>query len=231
LGIRVVKEWELSNFYMVNHTTNYNKIPASERKRMIFTSHSKIYDIEKFPLDNVVKVGISEEIGENVIRQPIDLERFIRRPINRKLTTILYLSHPAYGEGIEFMKKACAGYNLITVNRPTHNIEKLIYQADLVISVGRGALEALACGRNVILADHRKGQTKTVVGGGMLTEKNFKSFYSTNFTGRGQLVEFTEDTLRKEFQKYDPDRKIDVSEFDANRIVRQYEELLGGLEK
>ena len=70
--------------------------------------------------------------------------------------------------------------------------------------MARGALEAMACGKNVIYGDHRSGWMNQFKSIGMLTKDNFDEFK------RGRAVDnlkaFSIEDLRNEFKKYDPDR-------------------------
>jgi len=233
LGIKCVDKFEEADRYFINHLPCFAMLPKG-LKNVVYTSHSKIYDEERFP-ENVKRVAVSKEIadfyggGIEVINQPVDFERFKRKPVNDKLTNILYLSHPDYSCALPVIREACEGYNLITLDKPVFEIENLIYQADLVITIGRGCYESLACGRNVISADYRAGWMDGVKGGGMITEGNFEYLLETNLSGRGAPIEFAVDSLRKELEKYDSKRVIDMGRFDSEKISLKYEQISGSV--
>ena len=181
LDCEVITEYKGSyDLAIVNHL--YDKLPKDLFK--IFTSHSLIYDIEKFP-DCKYKVGVTEAVarGNPVIRNGIDCERFKPTSVNLELKNILYLSNTNYAGGLDFIKEACQGYNLTYLKENRFDIENLIDNADLVISLGRGALEAMACGKNVIYGDLRKDFMTEFSGGGMITPKTYEDFK----TGKWQI--------------------------------------------
>lgn len=222
------------NLALVNHLNCYSTVPKSVFR--IFTSHSAWIDIEQFPSDADVCVGVSEETAKGnypVIRNGINCEEFNSfLPINRTLKRVLYLSHPHYGGASrEILREACKDVELLTINEQEFNMPSLINKADLVIGFGRGLLEAMACGRNVISADHRPYYMKNFCGGGSVDESNFDGLKVDNFTGRtkGQIV-FDADRLGKEFEKYDPERgqwlrlKV-LEEFNIKKTARQYLDL------
>ena len=84
---------------------------------------------------------------------------------------------------------------------PIFSIENKIHKADLVFSLGRGVYEAMACGRNVIVSDHRPYQMP--YSDGFLTPHNFFDFHENNCSGRKMLIETTEEFLINEMEKYD----------------------------
>lgn len=218
------------DFAICNHLDTYIKLPADLFK--IYTSHSCFVPLEQFPDTANVRVGVTEEIGgELIIPNGIDTDRFHYEPINEKLTTILYLSSPLYQGGKQFMRNALGDkYNLITIERETKNVEDLIYKADLVIGFGRGILEAMSCGRNVISADYRITYMDGVYGGGMVTEENFDKLAQNNFTGRPKSIQFTIPKFLKEVKKYDADRGKFLSdkikeEYNIQKTAQQYVEL------
>lgn len=185
---------------LVNHVTTYDLVHCPK----IFTSHSTIHEIERPPCKKFV--GVNERIaqGNTVIRNGIDCKRFKPTKVNKKLENILYLSNPAYSGGRPFMEEACKGYNLITLDEQVFDIEKYIDKADLVISMARGALEAMACGKNVIYGDFRRDWMKAFKSKGMITKENFDVFktgYATTTMKR-----MTPADLREEFKKYDSKR-------------------------
>ncbi len=209
---------------IVNHKTLYDKLPKDLFK--IFTSHSLIYEICDFP-DCEYKVGITEVVarGNRVIRNGIDCERFKPTKINKELKNILYLSNTDYAGGLDFIKEACEGYNLVWIEENRFDIEKLIEKADLVISLGRGALEAMACGKNVIYGDLRKNYMKNFTGGGMITPETYEDFK----TGKWQISgkEFTIRELKNELEKYNPEfgefnRQMILKDYDITKTAQQY---------
>jgi len=219
------------DFAIVNHTPCFNRIPESVFR--IFTSHSKVVDIEFFPVGADANVAVSEEIAKGkypVIRNGINCAEFYpRKPINKTLKKVLYLSSPNYGGAAkEIIKKACKGLEVIVIDVHVSNIIKLISEVDLVISFGRGALEAMACGRNVISADYRPYYMDKFCGGGIINQESFDDLKKDNFTGRlkGQQA-FTSETFQIELEKYDAElggwlRERILDEFNVEKTAQQY---------
>lgn len=191
---------------------------------MIATKHSIIPNYpSEYPDRPCIKVAPHEEIEgwEHIIRQCIDLERFKPTPVNQKPKNILYFGNPNYLEMADFVKEAFSGYNFFCLDRPMFEVENVIKLADIVVTTARGAYEALAMGKNVIIADKRPYK-KEFSGSGMITKDNFEHLLKANLSGRNDQKEFTLESLRAEVDKYDPTRKIDMSRFDANLIANEY---------
>lgn len=208
---------------IVNHKDCWDKI--SDNIFKIFTSHSKFIDIEQPPENAKYVVGVNEYINKNVIRNGIDCERFKPTKINKELKNILYLSNPAYAEGKDIMSEACEGYNLITLDEERFDIENLINQADLVVSLGRGALESMACGKNVIYGDFRKGWMDCFKGGGLVMPNNYNDFKIGGW--HKDRKEMGVKDLRNEFKKYDYrygefNKKMILKDFNIRKIAQQY---------
>lgn len=225
-------------FAFVNHSDCHEKVP--ENIPTIFTSHG-LSDIEHPARMVNCHVAVSEEIAakhgaDTIIRNGVDCHRFRpRTPAKKKLETVLYLSHPHYKSAQNIVREACSKYGVrfLQVEHEMFHIERLILQADLVIGFGRGLLESMACGRNVLSADWREYYMDGFEGGGMVTPDNFDTLKQDNFTGRmsGQ-IEFDADSLCAEFEKYDSERgewlrERVLDEFNIEKTVQEYL-MLGG---
>ena len=221
---------------LCNHTTTFYNLKLRGLKApIIFTSHSFFIDIEQPPAEAYEVVSVTEEIGKGkIIRNGIDVLKFdCKKPINKKLTNILYLTHPWNKEGNELVIEACKEYNLTLITTEIIEMDTLINENDLVITLGRGILESLACGRNVISGDHRHGWMTGFVGGGMITEDNFDDLKTHALSGRNKPIYFTAETLKKELLKYDPARNLRnkmVSEYNIMRQAQKYVELIKAYE-
>ena len=226
LGVKVITEYEGTyDFAIVNHTNTIYKLPPELYK--IFTSHSLIIPIENFPKEADYRVGVTEAIAKEnqVIRNGIDCERFKPTKVNDELKNIFYLSNPGYADALDFLKDACQDYNLTWIKEDTFHIDEMINEADLVISLGRGALESMACGKNVIYADHRKYWMDDFRGGGLITPENYKDFK----TGEWQIdrQKITKAQLHEQFRKYNPslgkfNRKMILEDFNIKKTAQEY---------
>ena len=95
------------------------------------------------------------------------------------------------------------GVDVIRLNKyqdKIWNIADEINKADLVVSLGRGCLEAMACGRPVVIFDKRRYMDQ--MGDGYLTSENFGMFIKNNCSGRYSKKTMTVDNLVEEFKKY-----------------------------
>ncbi len=153
-------------------------------------------------------VGISEEVTDHItekyefssavhpsairlIRNGVDLERFkSMRPINPQLLRVLSLCH---GEKVnKLLTVACKSVaaELRIVNKfksQIWEIEREIDWADMVVSLGRGAIEAMAMGRSVLIADSRTYMDKDIIltDGVLWTKDEIVKSGKCNYSGRG----------------------------------------------
>lgn len=222
---------------LANHTSTLEYLKPEWPT--IFTSHSYFLDLEKFPEDrNVIKVAVTEEIRDGredvtVIPNGIDISQFcvMNRP-NDKLGTVLYLGNHNNMAALPTIRQACdkLGVDLKIILGNERNIAEIMNQCDLVITLGRGLLEAMACGRNVISGDYRSWMS-SFQGGGMITPENFEHLRTHAFSGRNDPIEFDVDRLAQEMALYAPQiglelRKLIVRDFDAFVTTNQYLSLL-----
>ncbi|MFN8060731.1 MAG: glycosyltransferase family 2 protein [Vicinamibacterales bacterium] len=90
----------------------------------------------------------------------------------------------------------------------------LMNDADIVFSLGRGAVEAMCCGRVPVVFDYRGGD-------GLLTPETFAHSRRANFSGRGYRREFDVASLRDELRRYRPEhgealRALARADFDVH---------------
>jgi len=135
-------------------------------------------------------VSVSKEVKEanlklgfrsDVIFNGIDLGRFLPvKPIREKLRNVLMISNH-YPGTVNVVAEACdilkLDFRHIGSTHWKLNVEDYINEADLVVSLGRGAYEAMACGRNVIIYDYRGGD-------GFVTPASVPVFRHCNCSGR-----------------------------------------------
>lgn len=225
-GIRVVdedpKEYDLA---IVNHAPFWEKV----KEPKIFTSHSKIFDVEQPPIGSKW-VGVNEYIAGNnpVIRNGVDLERFYNTEINETCQNILLLSNPFYSQGKEFVKNTLKGYNIITIDKELFEIEEKIAQADIVITYQRGAIESMAMGKNVIYADWREYDT-CLKGYDIITEDNYELFKTGQM--RQNLKQISAQELQEMVKKYNPKRNLRhliEKDFNIKLTAKQYLNALQG---
>jgi len=193
-------------------------------------SHGRIGD-EVFLEGADRYVAVSEEvrtsnrfdsgIDSEVIGQPIEIRPI--RPPGQTLRRILVIRR---GE-VDYDPFAfLAGEYDLRYSDPERPIEDQIAEADLVIALGRGALEAMAQGKPVIVADNRK-YMGGAYGDGYLTEAVLHESARCNFSGRRFSIPVTREWLRKELAQYDPGDSERLHHYvsahhEAHRIVKHY---------
>ncbi len=179
-------------------------------------------------------IAISEEVKNHlqkkgieapVILNGIDCRRFniTRRP-GKKLKVIASLAQS--NEANEIIAEAAAQVDakVIVLNKYTDKIwevEKEINKADLVISLGRGCYEGMACGRPVVVFDKRRYQPQ--LGDGYVTPQNFPEMVSHNCSGRWKEWHMNVDDLVNELQKYSASDSRAMREIAVSQLNIQYQ--------
>lgn len=204
----------------------------------IFVSNGVI-PANEYPVEGADRyISVSEEVKNNLntlgydsilIRNGVDCERFkSTRPINKKLKNVLILSNKQspYDKEFQAVDEACRRMKLhliacgLKFGTPMWETEEFINMADLVISLGRGTYEGMACGRNVIVGDYQGLD-------GFLDEKTYLESRKHNCSGRRFIYEFTLDNIIGEFKKYninqgEKNRKLALENHDIKNIVKSY---------
>jgi len=186
---------------------------------MIFMAHGVLPELEQAPsIDlNISKyIAVSEEVAENlksknqipkekieIIRNFVDTEKFrSKNNVNEKLRNLLVISNHYVQEVKEIVEKVAKELDLrvehigLPENSVT-NVENYINNSDMVITLGRGALEAMSCERNLIVYDMHGGD-------GFVNEENFFEIRKNNFSGRKYKKQYSVESFRNELLKYNP---------------------------
>lgn len=220
---------------LINHTTCLEALKDAKGKK-IFTSHG-IYPAIEQPQEGAdAYVAISEEVQKNmkekgfeaeVIRNGIDCDRFKpKKKINKTPKRVLCMCQGE--EAKNNVKKACEelGLEYDDTFERVWNVEDKINAADIVITLGRGAYEAMACGRAVIIYDSRPySPFKTA--DGIVTRSNAKKLATHNFSGRTNKLNWLVGEIKREIKKYKPvmgedNRKIALASFNVKKQVEKY---------
>lgn len=174
--------------------------------------------------EEVVKAAKAHGFHPVVVRNGINCERFVpRTPLRKKLTKVALITHHFPGV-VNIIKAACQCSNIefIHVGHPKWelNIEDYINSVDLVISLGRGIYEAMACGRNCIVYDYNGAD-------GFVTPDTLPNMQWYNCSGRLAQQEWTPEQLAEEFLKYDPKlgselRQIALHEYNIRNVIENH---------
>ena len=133
---------------LVNHNSCAD-VARKAAKYTIFTSHG-IYPRWEIPaarMDYYVAVNgsVSRKYQiPHIIKNPIDTELF--KPASTIGTS---------PERILALTSVRPPFRTLQLTRNNYNSPQIMNQADVVISLGRGAFEAMSCGRAVIIWDNR----------------------------------------------------------------------------
>jgi hypothetical protein len=197
--------------------------------RKLYVSHGLIPD-ENFPLGADRYISISEEvrrhnlklsgIDSEVIGQPIMI-RPRTRPADEVRRILVIRGHAPDPDPFAFL----AGEYDLRISDPGTPIEDQIEWADLVIALGRGALEAMAQGRPVIVADCR--HYIGAYGDGYVQWENVREMAKCNFSGRRYWVPLTHEWIQAQVDKYNPIDSMILHKYaahnhDARKIAARY---------
>lgn len=226
-GIRVLGEEELaeaakSEKFDVAHAHHVTTAPVIARLfpglPIVYLSHGPTEPMERVPsgVPLAALCAVSEEVegvlrsagaqGEiSVMRNCADLKRFTMwRPPSKRLERVLVLSNHFVGHRFNLVMSACAALGPMSAKLVGAEVgavwetEREINEADLVVTIGRGVVEAMACARPVVVFDHFGLD-------GIVTPENVKELRAVNFSGRVRRHDPVVADLVEEFRKYDRD--------------------------
>lgn len=200
----------------INHTSTIKKVLDSKiDSNFIFQiCHGTVPSLEQ-PFGKPIKkyISISEEVSNHLVTKGfssdiivngINTDRFAPTFVNKKVKNILSLSQSERFN--HFLSKICLKNDWVfkshnKFKNPVFEIENLINEADLVISLGRGAYESMSCGKNVLVADWRPYQDPLM--DGLITPDNVNEMIRFNCSGRRFKKQVTEETITEEIKKFD----------------------------
>ena len=249
-GIRVTDELATveDDIDVIHSHHRYESFLAYARfpdKPMILVCHG-IFPWQEQPLRSKLNifryVAVSEEVKTHlaethsidsgqtlVIPNGIDLTRFYaRKPIGPVPRRALIVSNNMPDEQRTVIQRACEGLGIhLTllggIGLSVWNVEDYINEVDIVFSLGRGALEAMACARAVIICGYSGAD-------GLVTVENFHALRATNFSGRTGRLTYGESDVVDQIKRYDPSiprRLLQYveSEHNVQTIAQRYLQL------
>lgn len=191
---------------------NHNTCMDVKANRKIFTSHSPFIPIEAPVIGADVYVAVSENVAyrhalQHIIKNPIDTELYKpRRPIAETPEEILAITNvpPPISHW--------------SPSRTEETMPELMNKADLVVTIGRGVLEAMSCARNVIVWDDRP--TLGRVADGYLDHQ----YLHGNVGGKYHLkdINWEEELAKYKQEDGDKNREYILKHHDVRLIVDQY---------
>lgn len=246
--IPVTNSLNLSSYKFDVAHVHHNVIACKVREQfpdlpIISVCHGTVPFLEQPVLDlNIHKfIAVSDEVFRHlqkknvskdkleIIRNAVDIKRFYpEKPINEKLKNVLVLSNHVYGDTKKMIQDAAKklNLNLTFIGKQTKayfNIEEYINKNDLVITIGRGVLESMACGRVVLIYDKFGGD-------GVVTRELIHESKLNNFSGRRYGKKYTTNDFIKVFKEYDYKQGVDNRElaekcFNIDNRLDEFEKI------
>jgi glycosyltransferase involved in cell wall biosynthesis len=172
----------------------------------VFPSIMRYIAVDDLCIERIRTVGAISEEDIDVIYNFVDLVRFKIQPeLPASPKSALVFSNYARGPVVETIKRACHKFGIGKVDVAGAGVgnvlarpEDALADYDVVFAKARCALEAMASGRAVVVAD--------LAGmGGLVTTDNVEKMRRLNFGVRTlQTSDITEETVLRELAGYDP---------------------------
>jgi len=171
-----------------------------------------------FDINVSLFLALSKEIKRHLLDSGINKEKIVlypniinhtrfeeQREINPEPQNILVISNKLDAGTKSVIVNSCARLNLNlkilgskTTAVSTMELPDYINWADIVITLGRGAIESMMCGRIPLILDYQGGD-------GLVTPENFEDLAEYNFSGRKHRIKYDEESLMQEIMKYKPE--------------------------
>lgn len=207
----------------------HGKYPYLEQPPFINLNISYYLRTNKEGVQDLIKKGIQKN---KIIlsRNLVDPEIFkSKTKINEKIKTALILSNKLPEEKEIIIRNVLNNLNIKSIfigNRFKVIKNKLlpnyINQADIVFTIGLGAMESMMCGRVPILFDYNFSNFED----GIIKPENFDELKEYNFSGRCKQRIMTEQDLISDIKSYDY-KDGDIlqekakNEYDANKQIKK----------
>lgn len=224
-------------FFNHNQVLETLKFNLKVRGVFIQTCHGIYPELEQPHYRADGYVSISQEIQNHLalrgyssllLLNMINLSRFKSdKVLNDVPKSLLSLCHSE--EANSFLKEVSHELGIVyreafKYKNAVWNIERVINQSDIVIGLGRSALEAVSCGRPVIIYDRRR--YFDAYGDGYLAD-NLGLSLQNNCSGRYSKKVLSKQELITEIKKYDKGdaqklRAFAIKKLDAKNNVLEY---------
>jgi len=210
---------------------------------MIFLTHGIVPEEEQPPkIDIDYYISVNEQNVENlasrhgidpnkieIIRDFVNTEEF--KPVKplADIPKVLFISNYKKWRAWQDLTRACStlGLEFQAAGAPygrSRNVAETINNADLVVSWGRGVLEAMACGRPAISYNKR-------MGAGYITPQVYMENRTYNLGGVNSRYTLRFEELIGEIEKYNPEdgavnRGLIMKYHNSRKCVDQIEEII-----
>lgn len=229
LGVRF-KTRRSYDIVFANHNKIVRKLYFLTNSPIIQTIHGISPKVERPSIFADKYVAISDEIRDflkskykidaTIIYNGINCNKYYSiYPIHNNLKSVLSLSQSEQANillrevckdlDIKFLEANKQGNTIVT------EVLDIINEVDLVVGIGRSAYDAMACGRPVVIFDHRKYMGNK--GDGYVNE-NINEILYNNCSGRTYNKTYTKELLIEEFKKYDKKEGNFLREFALDNL-------------
>ena len=209
--------------------------------KKVFVSHGILPPLERPVKGADVYIAVSEEIAANckargfaihkIIRNPIDCDKLYLSACRSELKMIAFFDRRRNFAFVDEIKKC--GLEVLEIGRPPIlKPEDHIMKADLVVARGRGAYEAMAMGKNVIVSGNNSGRSNVELMDGFVDNEAFFKFRQNNLSGRYNQIQVSSiDIFLKEIEKYNQkqgtlNRDLIFKYNNSTKIANQFLELI-----
>lgn len=153
---------------------------------------------------STLPVGLISSASVSIFRNIVDDQLFTAEKSTNKLDSICCYSYKVSDEKYKSLNVAASERGLrIVDNRreagsiPYKDVPQLMTVGDIVVASGRGAIEAMLCGKvPLIISDCGDD--------GLVTPENFETHMRTNFSGRTTAQNFNAESIGLELDRYMP---------------------------
>jgi hypothetical protein len=220
------------DLYIVDTNEFADLVPKG--KFIIFVSHSvslkqcmpdKNYDACVSVSQEIKNLNLERGIQSEVVHNPVPDSFFEIRSENKKIPRVLAYTRPG-----SYLAKKLSGYRFEydLVEQKIDDIARLFNNYDLIITRGRGVLEAMACAKSVVSYDRRRTESE-FYGWGYLEPDKFDLYLFDNFSGRTSSKRI--DNPLFEIAAYDADDGKKLREksriFSAKKVAKRILSLYG----
>jgi glycosyltransferase involved in cell wall biosynthesis len=201
-------------------------LPLLEQPPIFNLNISKFLVVSEAVRDNLIKKGVAKD-KINIFRNIVDSKKFFPKNTIKKIPKkALILSARIDIKKERIIRKACQNLGI----KPRFaggrfgwidpdDLPKYINEADIVISLGRGVIETMMCGRIPIVYGFLGGD-------GIIDPDNIYDIMKFNFTGKFFKRNYNTNDLVYEIKKYKKGngnllRKISIEHFSAEIGIKK----------
>lgn len=176
-------------------------LPEFEQPPMIDLGISKYIAVSEEVRDHLINNYDIPNSKIEIIRNWVNTEKFKKKSsINKIPKKVLVVSNHYPEEHKKIYEEICKKRKIDIThvglpNNSVANVEDYMNDADVVITLGRGAMESMTLGRNVIVSDIHGMD-------GMLTPEMYSESIKNNLSGRRYAKKLTKKNFEEELDKY-----------------------------